>query len=128
MGWKITKPNVIYAIRCTLNDKVYIGRSYRFEARIREHFLELRKGKKTEYRPGYGRVSSDFQVDYNKYGEEYFEVYVLETDVPPEKCKEREAYWIKEYNSTSPQFGYNKLDERLFVMPEVIKGTPPKVK
>ena len=34
MGWPITKPSTIYAIRCTKTGRVYIGRTYRFEARI----------------------------------------------------------------------------------------------
>ena len=109
MGWPITKPNTIYAIRCKQSGRVYIGRTYRLEARIREHFSDLRRDQKN-YRAGV-EVSS-FLKDYIKYGEDSFSVYILEEDVSPELCKEREAFWISEYHATNPKYGYNKLDEQ----------------
>lgn len=44
LGWPISHPSCIYAIRCKETGKVYIGRTYRLEARIKEHFAELRFG------------------------------------------------------------------------------------
>ena len=127
MGWPITKPSTIYAIRCKENGRVYIGRTYRFEARIREHFYELRKGQKCCYsHDRTGRVKSLFQADYNRYGEKAFEVYILEENVSPEKCKEREAHWIAEYHSSDPLYGYNKLDEQdKASVPEPKRCLPP---
>lgn len=125
MGWPITHPSVIYAIRCRRTGRVYIGRTYRLDQRIKEHFSELRRGLKSICTYP-GRTVSQFQSDYNKYGEESFDVWVIERDVPPERCKEREAYWISEYNSADPRFGYNRLDEKLKPrIPPYIEGTPP---
>lgn len=127
MGWPITHPSTIYAIRCKPNSRVYIGRTYRLEKRIREHFTELRRGQKTAFVYKGPRALSMFQTDYNKYGEDAFEVYILEQDVPPEKCKEREAYWISEYHSVDPRYGYNRYDEHLKPIGPVPKaGLPPK--
>lgn len=111
MGWPITHPSTIYAIRCKENGKLYIGRTYDLIRRTHEHFSELRRNakKKTMY-PG-KRTLSNFQLDYNQYGEEAFEVYILEENVPPEKCKSREAFWISQYDTTNPKRGYNKFTE-----------------
>lgn len=82
-GWTVTHNSDIYAIRCKENGKVYIGRTYRLDVRIREHFLALRKGKTDKLNTTYKK--SGFQADYNKYGEDAFEVYIIEQDVPPER-------------------------------------------
>ena len=127
MGWPITHPSTIYAICCKVNHRVYIGRTYRLKKRIHEHFTELRKGQKTAFVYEGPRTLSLFQRDYNKYGEESFEVYILEQDVPPDKCKEREAFWIHEYHSTDPKHGYNRYDEHLKpIDPKPKIGFPPK--
>lgn len=127
MGWPVTKPSTIYAIRCSKTDRVYIGRTYRLEDRVREHFYELRRSMKSSYDPQKRtRSMSAFQEDYNKHGEASFEVYILETDVPPELCEEREAAWIEKYNSANPEYGYNRLDERRKVpLPTPKTGAPP---
>lgn len=125
-GWPVTRPSTIYAIRCKENGRVYIGRTYRLEGRIKEHFNELRRIKKTTYESSKHSLSQ-FQVDFNIYGESAFEVYVLEENVPPEDCRERESYWIAEYNSTNPEFGYNRLTERIIIDHIPINyGCPPK--
>ena len=121
----ITHNSDIYAIRCKENGKLYIGRSYRVKNRIREHFLSLRKGKTDKLDTTYKKTG--FQDDYNKYGEDAFEVYLIEQNVPPEHCQEREHYWISFYNSTNPEHGYNTLDEgKKRPFPQVKIGKPPK--
>lgn len=123
MGWPITKPSTIYAIRCKESGRVYIGRTYRLEARIREHFTNLRREQKN-YRSGI-EVSS-FLKDYIRYGEDSFFVYILEENVLPEMCKEREAFWIAEYHATNPKYGYNKLDEQdKYISYKFKQGLPP---
>ena len=127
MGWKVTRPSDIYAIRCKENGRVYIGRTYDLTRRIKEHFQMLRTCKKTRYTHKTTRLSV-FQEDYNKYGEGAFEVYVIESGVSPEKCNEREAFWIAEYNAADPQYGYNFRDERLkSVNVQINHGAPPKI-
>lgn len=126
MGWPITKPSAIYAIRCKANGKVYIGRTYDLKRRISEHFYELRKGAKGKTVNKGTRTSTDFQKDYDKYGERQFEVYVLQEGVPPDKCKQAEAFWIAEYAATDPSCGYNVFDERLRPIEAKTKsGVPP---
>ena len=126
MGWKVTLPSTIYAIRCEQNGKVYIGRTQDIERRLREHITELRNGNKRIYN-GRGYGPSDFQKDFNKYGESAFEIYILEEAVPPEVVREREAYWIAEYNATDREYGYNKNSEQpVKGFEKVKKGPPPK--
>ena len=123
MGWPIIYPSTIYGIRCKRSGRVYIGRTYRLEARIKEHFTELRKGRKTCYIDGQ-RTMSNMQKDYDKYCEASFDVYIIEENVPPERCKEREAYWIEKYRASDLRYGYNRLDEKNdFPRPKY--GLPP---
>ena len=125
MGWKITKPSCIYAIRCKANGRLYIGRTYRLSARIREHFSDLRNG----YKVGSIRTSENlvnFQSDFDKYGEDAFEVFVLQENVSPDLCKATEAKWISEYNTTDPRYGYNIRDERIENSHVPTIGFPPK--
>lgn len=122
MGWTIKTDSVIYALRCTVNGKVYIGRTQNLERRMREHFLELKKGYRE--RTGDGLL----QKDFNQYGVDAFEVYVLEENVPPSKAQEREYAWMLEYRATDPKFGYNKIGSKQregFV--NLKKGLPPKI-
>ena len=127
MGWPITHPSTIYAIRCKHSGRVYIGRTYRLKERIQEHFTELRRRQKVRYNYGSKETNlSRFQKDYDKYGEEDFEVYILEEDVMPEHCKLREAYWIAQYNATNPLYGYNRYDEHAKpIVPEFKRELPP---
>lgn len=99
--------NSIYAIRCKENGKVYVGRTKDVALRMRNHFSEMARGRKGYYE---NRVwhKSEFQKDYEKYGESGFEVYVLETNVPYPDSIARELYWINEYKAFCPQFGYNR--------------------
>lgn len=124
MGWPIREPSTIYAIRCIANGKVYIGRTQDLDRRVREHLYELRRGLKNCG----GRKDNGFQHDYNKYGEYAFEVYVLEDRVPPSEAQNREVFWISEYNSTNPIYGYN-ISDGMAARPKVLpirKGLPEK--
>lgn len=120
MGWKIEKPSTIYAIRCTANGKVYIGRTQNLEQRIRKHWLDLKRGFKGNMR------DPSFQHDFDRYGEESFKLYILEENVPPETANDREAYWIAEYMATNPKYGYNKLNGDPAPNFEISPGLPPK--
>lgn len=111
MGWEIKEPSVVYAIRCVKNGKVYIGRTQNLERRMREHMGDL-QNKRKRSRTGNGYGPSDFQKDFDQYGESAFEVYVLEEDVPPDTVRDREAAWIADYQAANPQYGYNILGEK----------------
>lgn len=108
MGKTATAPSSIYAIRCTDNGKVYIGRSADVRHRAIAHFAFMEREKASPTR----RKPNRFQQDYNRLGRSGFEIYILEENVPPALCAAREGFWISEYKATDPRFGYNKLSER----------------
>ena len=95
------KISSIYAIRCKTTGKVYIGRSQDPLARTKQHFQKLKNGSCE-------CGTASFQEDFNKYGASDFEMYILESGVVPGKFREREAYWIGEYQATDHRYGYNK--------------------
>lgn len=114
---RVKVPSTIYAIRCKKNGKMYIGRSADVETRIRTHFMELKSGRKR----------GSFQSDYDAYGKEAFENYVLERNVPHEVSGDRELFWIEEYKTTDEQFGYNRSVKTGTPMDvRFQKGMPPK--
>ena len=82
----------IYKITKKENGKSYIGQSNNIERRFQEHCY---KGEKA-------RIPLDIAI--KKYGKEAFSFEVLE-ECPQEKLNEREAYWIKYYNTV--ETGYN---------------------
>lgn len=86
---------VIYKIKNTINDKVYIGRTNDLKRRRREHLTNLRNNK---------HYNRHLQYSFNKYGETNFKFIILE------KCKDdevgqREIDYIEKYNSF--RAGYN---------------------
>ena len=119
----------IYAIRCKANGKMYVGRSGALESRIRCYFTELRAGRK-KGRDENGRITkADIQLDYDKFGESAFEVVVLEENVGYLEGLRREKYWIEEYQTTDPRYGYNRRTEKHAgrTIP-IVKELPPKPK
>lgn len=84
----------IYKITNNINQKVYIGKTYRpIEKRWQEHcFLVFKENK--EKRPLYAAMQ--------KYGIEHFHIELIEETDEPE---EREKYWIHYFDSYSN--GYN---------------------
>lgn len=87
----------IYKITNDVNEKVYIGKTLRsVEKRWKEHIRDSKR-EHTESRPLYRAM--------NKYGVENFHIETLE-ECSIELSEEREAFWIKEYNSFGKN-GYN---------------------
>ena len=124
------KNSYIYAIRCKNNGKLYIGRTTDVKARYRQHLSELRRMEKTACHapptPSGARGPTEFQNDFIKYGEDAFEVYVLENEVPPDQRAEREGYWIKRYHSDEPEYGYNIICARRKADFPLVPGLPPE--
>lgn len=87
---EITKD--IYIIKNDINNKVYIGQSINAEQRFIQH-CKPRSAK-----------NSLIAKAIQKYGKEHFWVEILEKQI--KNYNEREIYWIKFYNSLSPN-GYN---------------------
>jgi group I intron endonuclease len=113
------KISSIYAIRCKTTGKVYIGRSYNPHERMKQHLQCLRRGE--------NHGSDSFKEDFEKYGAADFEGYILETGVTPAKFREREAFWIAEYRSTNPLYGYNKDAMEAGLMMKITNGLPPRL-
>ena len=92
---EITK--YIYIIRNFINDKVYIGQAINPEQRFKGHIQD--KDRK--------QYSSAIDGAIKKYGAENFYYEVIEG--PIANFNEREIYWIKFFNSLTPN-GYNILE------------------
>ena len=88
----------VYIIRNLVNNKVYIGQSKSCTIRWRSHRSELK---------GNYHSNTYLQASYNKYGLEAFEYSILEP-CSSDVIDERERYWIKFYDSTNRDFGYNR--------------------
>lgn len=87
----------IYCIENMINHKKYIGQSENIRVRWWTHASELRNHR---------HCNRHLQGAWDEYGEDNFLFYVLEQcDVAD--IDDREIYWIKYYDSTSPKTGYN---------------------
>ena len=90
----------IYCIRNIINNKVYIGKSKNIYVRIRQHIYNLNNKSKDENRY---LINS-----WHKYGEQNFIYFVIEyLELNEELLRERELYWIENFNSTNENKGYN---------------------
>lgn len=90
----------IYAVKCLENNKILICFSQNIEERILEEKSCLKTGKH------YNEYLSE---DYKKFGPEKINFEIIET-IPQatlKQLKERKDYWIKHYNSTNENFGFN---------------------
>lgn len=112
------KISSIYAIRCKTTGKVYIGRSQNPQDRMKQHLQQLKRGENCG--------TSSFKEDFDKYGPSDFDGYILEQGVVPAKFREREEFWIKEYNATNPMYGYNKNPMAVGTTLQITIGLPPK--
>lgn len=85
----------IYVHKNLINNKYYIGQT-----------IKANPEKRWQNGSGY-KTSSKFYRAIQKYGWENFEHIILETEIPITLLNEKEAYWIKYYNSI--ENGYNIL-------------------
>lgn len=92
----------IYIIKCTANNKVYIGQSINLKNRLRGHKYQLKKGI---------HANIHLQSAFNKYGENYFNYDILEVvdekDYTKDKLNLLEIKYISLFNSADRNFGYN---------------------
>lgn len=87
----------IYLIVNIINNKIYVGSSYKINARWSGHKHELRLNK---------HHSILLQRAWNKYGEENFKFVVLEY-VDKKELIEREQYWLDKLKCYDKRIGYN---------------------
>lgn len=91
------KKYVVYCATNTINGKIYIGKTYNFEKRKREHLLAIDDGL-------------PFHRALKKYGVGNFTWEIIDTAKTDKDINEKEVYWIKTLNSCihSPSSnGYN---------------------
>lgn len=87
----------IYKITCLINNKIYIGRATRFSSRKHTHCQTLRKNR---------HCNCYLQSDFNNFNEDDFIFDIISIENEDNVIK-AEEYWIKFYNATDINFGYN---------------------
>lgn len=92
------KKQGIYCITCAINGKKYIGSTKNIYRRINLHKCKLNKND-LKHNNQY------FIDDWNKYGYENFDYYVLE--YTEENLKDKETYYIELYDTINREKGYN---------------------
>lgn len=88
----------VYKIQNLVNNKVYIGSSVDVEGRFKAHKKSLIDNTHPNHY---------LQNAWNKYGELNFEFSVIEE--VSSNLREREQYYIEQYDATNHSFGYNIL-------------------
>ena len=87
----------VYKIQNRINHKIYIGQTEDVYARKNKHVYDL-------YNNTHANI--ELQLDFHIFGKSSFLYEVIEMVKYPENSKDRETFFIKEYNSEWPN-GYN---------------------
>ena len=91
------KSNEVYKITNKITGKIYIGITNQGSgARYRHHWYESRIGE-----------PSPIHRSMAKYGEDNFTLDIIDFAETYEELKEKEKFWIKKFNSTDRNIGYN---------------------
>lgn len=91
------KEFVIYTATNKINGKIYVGKTYNFEKRKKEHFYDIND-------------DIPFHRALKKYGIENFEWKIIDYAKTDDEIKEKEIYWIKKLNTcihSKNSNGYN---------------------
>lgn len=92
--------NKVYIIENTENKKLYVGVTNRsLEERLRQHFIDARRG-----------LDYALHCSIRKYGEEAFEIHVLEQIKDKDEAYKSEQKWIKLFNTYEGSHGYNMTE------------------
>ncbi|QKE56343.1 endonuclease [Bacillus phage YungSlug] len=87
----------IYKITNIKSNKVYIGQTHKFKSRKAKHIRKLKAGEH--------RIES-LQKDWDSYGETNFSFDVIK-ECTPEEADELERYYVRLFNATNSNYGYN---------------------
>lgn len=90
------KIGIIYLILNMINGKIYIGKTI--------NTFQARYGTKSNW---VNCATSLLKKAIKKYGQDMFEVFILEANIPFDKIGEKERKYIEEFNSRNRQIGYN---------------------
>jgi len=109
---------VIYAIQCRTTKRMYIGTTNNLEARIYTHLSALASGR-------YGNAMKfserykQWQDEYNQYGRDDFDIFVLEDGLTKENHFDQEMKWQLKYKTYDEKYGYNARTRkiRMQIMP-----------
>lgn len=88
----------IYKIECMVNNKVYIGQTVNFKARIQNHLGVLNNNKHT---------NPFLQDDFNQFGQNNFSFEIIDTANSLEESLQKETYWINYYGGIDNDTTYN---------------------
>lgn len=104
------KSNEVYKITNKITNKIYIGITNQGSgARYRHHWYESRIGE-----------PSPIHRSMAKYGEDNFTLEIIDFADTYDELKEKEKYWIKQYNSTDRNIGYNLTEAEMVHLVERI--------
>ena len=91
---------IIYKVTNSLTNKIYIGQTIEnLQIRKNKHYFKARKFLKEN------KYTNHFFNALNKYPEETFTWEIIDYASNQQELDEKEAYWIKYYNSI--KHGYN---------------------
>lgn len=97
MRHQLPRTSGVYQIRCVSTGKVYNGSAVNIHLRWLRHQLHLRRGK---------HPNQHLQAAWERYGEENFEISVLEV-VSRDALLEAEQVWLDKTKCTDRDFGFN---------------------
>lgn len=90
---------VIYIIRCSANNKVYIGQTIKsFKRRLDQHFSALKIGN---------HKNKHLQAAFNLYGMKSFSADIIEDVLDVNLIDEAERKYIEVFQANKPEYGFN---------------------
>ena len=92
-------PRTIYAIRHNVTQRIYIGSSFNYKQRVKNHLYALR---------GHRHPVEDMQKDFEAFGDDYT-ITVLEENIDYAN-RHKEYEWMEKYQSYVREKGYNYKD------------------
>lgn len=90
---------VIYLVRNTMNNKIYVGQTTNLKRRIKEYRVSKIYKKSQKY---------TLMKEIVKHGYENFTYTILDVAETKEELNGKEIFWIKCLNASNPSVGYNK--------------------
>lgn len=91
----------IYKITNKKNNKIYIGQTIRLiEKRFQRHINDALNNI----------LDTHLARAIRKYGQDSFEITLIDTAKSQDELNIKEQYWIQKYNSINSEIGYNETD------------------